>query len=822
MMRVTEQQIFGIVLGNMQRLREKSLVTQDQISSQKRVTRPSDDPIPFGQIVTDKASLAATDQRLRNINFGTTRLDTADQTLGSVMTSLGRVKELAAQMRNDVNGLAQRQAGALELRQIFAQLRQMANTQVNGQALFTGTSTRGRATGVAITPPTTITGGSNDTLIVNVDGSTSGTITLTAGTYSTGSALATQVQTKINADATLTASGKSVTVTYDTDHLVITSNASGAASTVSVTGGTSLNALGFNGGSTTSGEAPFALQAATSADARNAGSALITQGNVSDPNTVTLDDYLVKFSAATTFDVFNASTPVTVTANAANTGGAVKGDSGVADPSKVTLDNYNVNFKNVYTVTTGTNDGIRFDPGTGAVTATLAAGAYTGSQLAVQIKAAMEAVSGGKTYTVSFNDTTGKFSITNDVANGTSLSLQYSNAASTAKSLLGSTGTDQAGIAAGGTATSDVDTTGLAGVSKQSNVYDTTLATNIFNITSSNNTLIVNDTAAGAGADTTITLATGSYTGAQLATELASKLNASRNGANTVAYTVAYGSVTSRRFTINDPALNANSLILKFGDIRSTAAQILGSTPVTVTETVGASATTLNSDSGNTTYQSGANIDFEGLRVVLQDGATGPRNGDVFAVAQTQKKVLSNQSYVSGSVLAVNGLQFSLRDGTAAPASGDLFRVQTGVQYQGNSGLQAIEVGNGQTVKTNLPGDQVFTGATINIFASIKNLVSALNGNYGGGIEQGNSGVDSSSAQVSNAQGEIGALSNQLSATSDSLGQFKDLVTKALSENEDTDLITAISEMTMQQQALQATMQTANQIFDMSLLKFLK
>lgn len=819
-MRVTEQQIFGIVLGNLQRLREKSLATQEQISSQKRVTRPSDDPIPFGQIVADKAGIAATDQRIRNIQFGTTRLNTADQTLSSILTSLGRVKELAVQLRNDVNGLYQRETGAREVRHIFAQLRQMANMEVNGQALFTGTSTRGRATGEAITLPTTITGGTNDTLIVSVDGSTSGTITLAAGTYSTGAALATQVQTKINADATLTAAGKSVTVTYDTDHLVITSKASGAVSTVEVTGGTGLNALGFNGGSTTTGANPFALQAATSADTRNAGSALITQGKVSDPNAVTLDDYLVKFSAATTFDVFNVSTPVMVTANAANTGGAVKSDSGVADPSKVTLDNYNVNFKNVYTVTTGSNDGIRFDPGTGAVTATLAAGAYTGAQLATQIKTAMEAVSGGKTYTVSFNDTTGKFSITNDVANGTDLSLLYSNGASTAKSLMGSTGTDQTAIASGSTATSEVDTTGLAGVTKQHSVYDATLATNIFNITSANNTLIVNDD--GGTTDTTITLTTGSYTGAQLATELASKLNASRNGANTVAYTVAYGSVTSRRFTIDNPALNTNSLILKFGDSRSTAAQILGSTPVTVTETVGASATTLNSDSGNTTYQSGANIDFEGLRVVLQDGATGPRNGDVFAVAQTQEKVLPNQSYVSGSVLAVNGLQFSLRDGTAAPASGDLFRVQTGVQYQGNSGLQAIEVGDGQTVKTNLPGDEVFTGATINIFASIKNLVAALNGNYGGGIEQGNSGVDSSNTQVSNAQGEIGALSNQLSATSDSLGQFKELLTNALSGNEDTDLIQAISDMTLQQQALQATMQTANQIFDNTLLKFLK
>lgn len=185
---------------------------------------------------------------------------------------------------------------------------------------------------------------------------------------------------------------------------------------------------------------------------------------------------------------------------------------------------------------------------------------------------------------------------------------------------MGSTGIDQSAIAVGSTATSNGDTTGLAGVSKQQNVYNTTRATNIFNITSANNTLVVNDD--GGTTDTTITLAPGSYTGAQLATELASKLNASRNVANTTAYTVSYGSVTSGRFTINNPAGNTNSLLMKFGSAGSTAAQMLGSGPATVTETVGASASTLSNDAGYTTYLSGANIDFDGLRVVLQDGTT--------------------------------------------------------------------------------------------------------------------------------------------------------------------------------------------------------
>lgn len=830
-MRVTEQQTYNLLVNSIQRARAQSLATQLQISSGKKVVQPSDDASAFDRIVSTKAAMGQVSQRVRNLDIAMTRLDMTDSTLSGVTNILGRIKELSVQFASSTNSQSDRVIGAQEVKQLFLQLQQLGNTEyAGGQSVFSGTSRNGRATGVSISTPTVtapvrIVTGANDTVTVTVDGTASGTITLTGAaspgqSYTTGASLAAELQRKINADATLSAAGKSVAVTFDTDHLVITSNNNGQLSSVEVTGGSGLTSLGFNGGSATTGLSPFALRASTSVSARNTGSAVMSQGTVSNQSAVTLNDYLVKFSASATFDVYNASTAVGVLPNSTNTGGAVKIDSGVIDPSLVTLDNYEVRVKNIYTVTAGINDGIRFDPGTGPVTATLSPGQYTGAQLAAQVKTAMEAVSGGTTYTVGFTETTGKFDITNDGTNATALSLLYSNAASTAKSLMGSTGIDQSAIAVGSTATSNGDTTGLAGVSKQQNVYNTTRATNIFNITSANNTLVVNDD--GGTTDTTITLAPGSYTGAQLATELASKLNASRNVANTTAYTVSYGSVTSGRFTINNPAGNTNSLLMKFGSAWSTAAQMLGSGPATVTETVGASASTLSNDAGYTTYLSGANIDFDGLRVVLQDGTTGPRSGDVFSVGQARKLVLSNQSYVSGSAINVEGLRFSLRDGVAAPAGGDMFRVQTGVQYQGNSGLQTIEIGDGQTVKSNVPGDQAFSGPTTDLFNSVKNLLAALNGNYGGGIHQSLTDVNVAVDQVAVAQGEVGALSNQLVTTKTSLTDTKTFLTTILSNNEDVDLVEAISRLTLQQQAIQAAGATLNRIFESSLLNFLK
>jgi flagellar hook-associated protein 3 FlgL len=151
-----------------------------------------------------------------------------------------------------------------------------------------------------------------------------------------------------------------------------------------------------------------------------------------------------------------------------------------------------------------------------------------------------------------------------------------------------------------------------------------------------------------------------------------------------------------------------------------------------------------------------------------------------------------------------------------------MFRVQTGVQYQGNSELQTIEIGDGQTVKTNVPGDQAFSGPTTDLFKSVKSLLTALNGNYGGGIQLSLSDVNTAVDQVSIAQGEVGALSNQLVTTKTSLTDTKTFLTTILSNNEDVDLVEAISKLTLQQQAIQAAGATLNRIFESSLLNFLK
>jgi flagellar hook-associated protein 3 FlgL len=144
------------------------------------------------------------------------------------------------------------------------------------------------------------------------------------------------------------------------------------------------------------------------------------------------------------------------------------------------------------------------------------------------------------------------------------------------------------------------------------------------------------------------------------------------------------------------------------------------------------------------------------------------------------------------------------------------------VTYAGNSETQSIAVGTNQTIQVTLPGDQIFTGPTTNVFTSVQNLLTALEANNGTGIETGIGTLDQAITQVANARGQVGALDNRLSTTREALQNTATLIQTALSHNEDIDLAEAITNLTRQQTALQAAARSANAIFSNSLLNFLK
>ncbi len=96
-------------------------------------------------------------------------------------------------------------------------------------------ATRGALSGNVSLGANTIIDANNDTFTIKIDGTTSASITLQAGSYSQEQ-LAAEIQSKINADANLVAAGKAATVTLDgSNQLVINSNIYGTSSKVEIT-----------------------------------------------------------------------------------------------------------------------------------------------------------------------------------------------------------------------------------------------------------------------------------------------------------------------------------------------------------------------------------------------------------------------------------------------------------------------------------------------------------------------------------------------------------------------------------------------------------
>jgi flagellar hook-associated protein 2 len=100
------------------------------------------------------------------------------------------------------------------------------------------------------------TGGANDyDFTIAVDGTTSGTVSITPGTYATFDELATHLTAQINADVTLTGAGVAATVTHDGANFVVTSDSTGVSSTISnaTAVGSEAATLGIASGATVQG-----------------------------------------------------------------------------------------------------------------------------------------------------------------------------------------------------------------------------------------------------------------------------------------------------------------------------------------------------------------------------------------------------------------------------------------------------------------------------------------------------------------------------------------------------------------------------------------
>ena len=139
-MRITNQmsyqQLSSSVLDNQQAVYD----AQQQVSSGKRISVPSDDPVAFGRMARMNNTLASVQRYSKNIDQAKSELTSVDSALQQAGSLFQRAQEIATQASVDTKTAAERKSMGEEVDSMLTSLLDIANTTYDGHTVFSGTS----------------------------------------------------------------------------------------------------------------------------------------------------------------------------------------------------------------------------------------------------------------------------------------------------------------------------------------------------------------------------------------------------------------------------------------------------------------------------------------------------------------------------------------------------------------------------------------------------------------------------------------------------------------------------------------------------------
>jgi flagellar hook-associated protein 3 FlgL len=141
-MRVSDKMAFDQVNKNVTQNRTELNQLQNQAATQKRVTKPSDDPVAASRVLFARTDLRGNEQYVKNLNYARGFLDYTEQSLNELTEVMMRAKELALSQANDASSNAQsRKIVASELQQLHDQAIQIGNRKLGERFIFGGFKT---------------------------------------------------------------------------------------------------------------------------------------------------------------------------------------------------------------------------------------------------------------------------------------------------------------------------------------------------------------------------------------------------------------------------------------------------------------------------------------------------------------------------------------------------------------------------------------------------------------------------------------------------------------------------------------------------------
>jgi len=144
----------------------------------------------------------------------------------------------------------------------------------------------------------------------------------------------------------------------------------------------------------------------------------------------------------------------------------------------------------------------------------------------------------------------------------------------------------------------------------------------------------------------------------------------------------------------------------------------------------------------------------------------------------------------------------------------------SGVTYVGNSGVDNVEIGDGQAVPANLPGSQIFNAPGADVFQALTDLTTALEN--GANIPEAENEVQNAFNQVNTQRTFYGTTLDRLNSASSFLNAESLQLTQEDNTLVGADMATAATQLTQAETALDATLEAGGSISQQTLLDYLR
>jgi flagellin-like hook-associated protein FlgL len=145
-MRITQRAVALTSLQGLNRNLDAVGKLQQQLTSGRLISAPSDSPTGTNKAMQTRGDQAAVAQQSRNITDATSWLEQGGSTLTEMLDTTRRVRDLTVQGLSTGGGSdASRKALATEVASLRQGLLSLANTAVQGRPLFGGVTTGGKA-----------------------------------------------------------------------------------------------------------------------------------------------------------------------------------------------------------------------------------------------------------------------------------------------------------------------------------------------------------------------------------------------------------------------------------------------------------------------------------------------------------------------------------------------------------------------------------------------------------------------------------------------------------------------------------------------------